>query len=85
MHVPLRITEDEQHLMKLVNSRSAATLLPLIQAHVSSGTVHSDEWSVYRRASLPNVSAYDTVNHSIEFVNPTNGVHTQNVELLEQD
>ena len=68
--------------MELVNSRSAATLLPLIQAHVSPGTIiHSDEWSAYRRvASLPNVLAHDTVNHSIEFVNPTNGVHTQNVE-----
>ena len=68
--------------MELVSSRSAATLLPLIQAHVSPGTIiHSDEWSSYRRvASLPNVSSHETVNHSIEFVNPVNGVHTQNVE-----
>lgn len=68
--------------MEVVNSRSAATLLPLIQAHVAPGTIiHSDQWSAYSGvATLPNVSAHDTVNHSIEFVNPTNGVHTQNIE-----
>ena len=30
--------------------------------------------------SLPNVAQHDKINHSIEFVNPTTGVYTQNVE-----
>lgn len=68
--------------MELVPDRSAATLLPIIQAHVAPGTIiHSDEWRAYRRVgSLPNVSAHETVNHSIEFVNPVNGAHTQSIE-----
>ena len=68
--------------MQIVQNRTAATLLPLIQAHVLPGTtVYSDEWSAYRRVqSLPNVQSYQTVNHSLHFVDPTTGVHTQNVE-----
>lgn len=68
--------------MELVPDRSAATLLPIIQAHVAPGTIiHSDEWSAYQRVgSLPNVAAHETVNHSIEFVNSTTGTHTQSIE-----
>ena len=55
--------------MEIVPDRSVATLLPIIQVHILPGTIiHSDEWAAYQHvASLPNVSAYDTVNHSIEF------------------
>ena len=67
--------------MELVSDGTATTLLLIIQQHVLPGTtIHSDEWSAYRRVcSLPNVSQYQTVNHSVNFVAP-NGVHTQNVE-----
>lgn len=69
-------------VVRAVPDRSAATLLPIIQQNVAPGTiVWSDEWAAYSNvSSLPNVSQHDTVNHSIEFVNPTTGVHTQNVE-----
>ena len=71
-----------QGYMEIVAQRNAATLLPIIQQHVANGsTVWSDEWSAYNRvASLPNVNSHGVVNHSIEFVNPVTGVHTQNVE-----
>ena len=68
--------------MEIVPCRDASTLLPIIQAHTHPGTIiHSDQWSSYSRVqSLPNIASHSTVNHSAEFVNPTTGVHTQNVE-----
>lgn len=65
--------------MQVVPTRNAAILLPIIRAHVAPGTViHSDQWAAYNRVqSLPPVSSHHTVNH---FVDPTTGVHTQNIE-----
>ena len=67
--------------MEIVNNRTAATLLPIIQNHVHPGTtVWSDQWSAYGTVgSLANVSTHATVNHSVTFVAPS-GVHTQNIE-----
>ena len=68
--------------MQIVPRRDANTLLPIIQQHVANGTViHSDEWRAYSRvATLPNVATHGVVNHSINFVEPITGVHTQHVE-----
>ena len=68
--------------MEMVPCRDANTLLPIIQQHVHPGTIiHSDEWAAYNRVQhLPPVAHHGTVNHSITFVDPATGVHTQNVE-----
>jgi transposase-like protein len=69
-------------VMELFPSRDAHTLLPIIQQHVRPGTIiWSDEWRAYRRVqNIPTVAQYQTVNHSVTFVDPTTGVHTQNIE-----
>ena len=68
--------------MQIVNTRDAATLLPIINNHVAPGTIiHSDEWAAYNHVGrLSNVSSHSTVNHSVTFVDTTTGTHTQHVE-----
>lgn len=68
--------------IEIVHRRNASTLLPIIQAHTAPGTtVHSDEWAAYNRIQqLGNVATQRTANHSLHFVDPATGVHTQNVE-----
>ena len=68
--------------MQIVDQRDAATLLPIISDHVEGGTtVWSDMWAAYNGiAALPGVTAHETVNHSIQFVNPVTGVHTNTIE-----
>ena len=75
-------TQPALGYMEIVPDRRAQTLLPIIQSHVNPGsTVYSDQWSAYSNvSSLRNVASHSTVNHSLHFVEPTTGVHTQHVE-----
>ena len=65
-----------------VEKRDAATLLPLIYQHVRGpvSTVLSDEWSSYNQLTAITGNTHLAVNHSLHFVDPTTGAHTQSVE-----
>ena len=68
--------------MEIVNDRTAATLLPIIEDHTHNGTIiWSDSWAAYNNIQqLPTVQNHDTVNHSLEFVDCQTGVHTNHIE-----
>ena len=68
--------------MEIVDSRDAATLFPIIQAHIRPGTViWSDKWAAYNRVStIPGVAGHQTVNHTYHFKDPGTGVHINTVE-----
>lgn len=68
--------------MEVVPARDASTLLPIIRAHTAPGTtIHLDQWRAYSSVNtLPSVTAHGVVNHSLHFVDPATGVHTQTVE-----
>ena len=67
-----------------VKNRTAGTLLDIIYARILPGTrIISDQWAAYNSLSSNTNYTYASVNHSLNFVSPTDpSVHTQNVESL---
>ena len=66
--------------MEIVPRRDRNTLSGVINRVLRANSViHSDEWRGYINLPqhVPNCIAHDTVNHTYNFVNPANGVHTQ--------
>ena len=70
-------------IMCTVPDRTTRTLLPIIAQHVRSGSViYSDQWAAYNKVQqLQPVSSHQTVNHSVNFVDPATGVHTRTSKL----
>ena len=70
----------KEFFMVLVPRRDAATLFPFIQANIVPGTtIWSDGWAAY--AGLPNIGyQHAVVNHTLWYVDPVTGVHTQHIE-----
>ena len=54
--------------------RDARTLLTIIQRHVQPGSlVYTDEWAAYRQMQRVLGFNHQTVNHSVNFVDPITG------------
>lgn len=67
--------------LKLVENRSAATLVPIICEKCRPGSIIvSDEWAAYRSLAFSSDFEYRAVNHSLFFVDPNTGAHTQAIE-----
>ena len=64
------------------NKRDGATLIPLINNWILPGSiVYTDEWQGYNTLVAKGYT-HDSVNHSIQFVDPQTGVHTNTQEGL---
>ena len=75
--------ETKESFMYTVPDHSAATLLPIIQTAIRPGTtIMSDLWRAYGGIVAIQGMGFNhlTVNHSLNFVDPLTGVHTQSVE-----
>ena len=72
--------EIKESFMYSIPDRSAQTLLPIIQATIRPGTtIMSDMWAAYGGIAAMGFQ-HLTVNHTLNFVDPQTGVHTQSVE-----
>ncbi|KFD66410.1 hypothetical protein M514_05801 [Trichuris suis] len=74
--------ETGESFIELINDRSTATLLPIVLRHVRPGTtIVTDGWQAY-----PCLARHDfkhlSVNHSLHFVDPSSGAHTQTIESM---
>ena len=74
-------SSPSNYYVTVVPDRKRETLLPIIQRVVREGSIIvSDEWRAY--STLYESFIHQTVNHSLYFVDPDTGLHTQNIESL---
>ena len=77
-------TSTEKRFIVILD-RSACILHPIIRENIGSGsTIWTDEWAGYRRLSEHGFQ-HQTVNHSLHFVDPVTGAHTQGIERAWED
>jgi len=66
--------------LEMVPERSVARLTPVLQRHILPGsTVWTDCWHGYCQVAQQGYH-HEVVNHNENFVDPTTGVHTDNVK-----
>jgi hypothetical protein len=75
-------TNERRMFAVPVEDRSAAKLKQIILDHVLPGTrIYTDCWAGYQTEELAEIGmSHDTVNHSLHYVNPVTGVHTNTIE-----
>ena len=74
-------SDERKMFAKVINNRSARTLLDVISSHVLPGSiVYTDLWKGYSQLENQLSMEHFTVNHSRTFVDPSTGVHTNTIE-----
>ena len=71
----------EKVFMVPVPNRKRSTLWPLIFKHIAPGSIiMSDSWKAYDGIGNHNGYTHLKVNHSVNFVDPITGAHTETIE-----
>jgi len=74
-------TPERRLVVRIVEKRDAATLLPIIRSSVLEGSiVLTDCWRAYNGIQSELGLAHETVNHSENFVEPITLNHTNTIE-----
>ena len=77
--------ETREFFLVPVETRNAETLLQVIKDYIESGTtIISDCWKAYQYLTSEGYT-HLTVNHSINFVDPDTGAHTNTIERRWRD
>ena len=72
--------DSKKCFFKTVEDRKAETLISIIKEHIKPGTtIISDCWKAYNRLEEEGFK-HLTVNHSLNFVDPDTGAHTNTIE-----
>jgi transposase-like protein len=73
-------TEERKVVFERVQNRNSETIKSFIQRNIKRGSIiYSDCWKGYKDLNEMGYYHY-TVNHSQEFINRVNGVHTNTIE-----
>ena len=75
------IYDRSRHIgyIQLIDNRDAATLIPIIQAHVQPGTmIYSDGWAAYNDLAQLGYG-HEVIGHGQHSVDPATAVHTNGV------
>lgn len=74
-------SQSRKFFVRVVEQRDAETIADVLRDHVLPGSiVHTDCWRGYVHITEDNAVVHRTVNHSMYFVNPETGVHTNSIE-----
>ncbi len=66
---------------RIVENRTAEVLQPIINEVVLPGSIiYTDEWKAYLSISSSPIYSHYKITHKYNFVDPSAGIHTQNIE-----
>jgi transposase-like protein len=77
----VELTSQRKIFLVRVQDRTADTILDIIARHVKPGSIiHTDMFKSHAQITPRLGFVHETVNHSQNFTNPTNGVNTNAIE-----